>query len=212
MNAQSGQATPLLSLAESRAIVGATLHQAAACFARLADSPEALDSIAAAGLLVSQCLDAGGKVLTCGNGGSMSDAIHLAEELSGRFRADRRPLASLALSDPGHLTCVANDMGFEHVFARAIEGIGREGDVLVTFSTSGASPNIVLAAQTARDLGMEAVAVTGRAGSPLERTATVTVVTPGGSWSDRVQEQHSLVLHALVEIVEGALGLSTLEP
>src|SRR5947208_2781636 len=117
----------------------------------------------------------------------MADAIHLAEELSGRFRADRRALAGVAISDRGHLTCVANDMGFEHTFARSVEALGRPGDVLVAFTTNGSSRNVLLAADAARRVGMDVVAITGRPGSAVEQAATVTVVTAGGAWGDRVQ-------------------------
>jgi D-sedoheptulose 7-phosphate isomerase len=204
--------SPSLSQADSRAIATQAAAEAAECFGRLAGDSEGIERIAAAGLVLSRCLQQGGKVLACGNGGSMSDAIHLAEELSGRFRADRRPLAGLALSDPGHLTCVANDQGFEQVFARSVEALGRPGDVLVVFSTSGSSPNVLVAASSARRLGMDVVALTGKRDSALEHEATVTVVTPGGAWSDRVQELHALVLHTLIEIVERALDLSPAHP
>jgi D-sedoheptulose 7-phosphate isomerase len=204
--------SPSLSQAESRTIATKAAGQAADYFRQLAADTERIESIAAAGLVLSRCLQQGGTVLACGNGGSMCDAIHLAEELSGRFRADRRPLAGLALSDPGHLTCVANDQGFEQVFARSVEALGKPGDVLVVFSTSGSSPNVVLAASTARRLQMDVVAVTGKPDSAVQHEATVTVVTPAGAWSDRVQELHTLVLHTLIEIVERALELSPASP
>ena len=117
--------------------------------------------------MLADCLSRGGKVLTCGNGGSMCDAIHLAEELSGRFRADRRALGAVVLSDPGYLTCVGNDLGYDEVFARGVEALGRTDDVLVAFTTSGTSPNVVRALGAAREAGITGIAVTGRAGTAL---------------------------------------------
>ena len=192
----------------SRARAHAAAAEAAQLFAALAADEDALEAIAAGGELLARCLERGDKVLACGNGGSMSDAIHLAEELTGRFRADRRALAAIALSDPGHLTCVGNDLGYDAVFSRGVEALGRPGDVLVAFTTSGTSANVLHAARTARSAGLEVVAITGRHGTPVAATATVTVVTPGGAWADRVQEMHTLVLHTLIEIVEAALGLN----
>ncbi|MHB1783735.1 MAG: D-sedoheptulose-7-phosphate isomerase [Acidimicrobiales bacterium] len=188
-------------------IAARAAREAADAFSRLADSPTTLDAIARAGALLSRCLREGGKVIACGNGGSMSDAIHLAEELTGRFRADRRALAAIALSDPGHLTCVGNDLGYDEVFSRGVEALGRAGDVLVAFTTSGTSRNVLRAVDAAQQAGMDVVAITGRTGSPVEAGATVAVVTPGGRWADRVQEMHTLVLHTLIEIVETTLGL-----
>ncbi len=194
-------ASPSLAVVRSAAVEAAQLFQA------LTQDERALEAIASAGDLLARCLERGGKVLACGNGGSMCDAIHLAEELTGRFRADRRALAAIALSDPGHLTCVGNDLGYDHVFSRSVEALGRPGDVLVVFTTSGTSANVLRAAQAARANDVEVVAVTGRAGAPVEADATVTIVTRGGTWADRVQELHTLVVHTLIEIVETTLGL-----
>ena len=193
---------------DPRAIAARAAREAADAFGQLADSPTTLEAIARAGDLLSRCLREGGKVIACGNGGSMSDAIHLAEELTGRFRADRRALAAIALSDPGHLTCVGNDLGYDEVFSRGVEALGRAGDVLVAFTTSGTSRNVLRAVDAAQLAGMDVVAITGRIGSPVEAVATVAVVTPGGRWADRVQEMHTLVLHTLIEIVEHSLGLA----
>ena len=128
---------------ELTAIVRSAALEAAACFEAISRDELVMGRIAEAGMLLAACLAGTGKVITCGNGGSMCDAIHLAEELSGRFRADRRAFAALALSDPGHLTCVGNDLGYDEVFARGIEALGQPGDVLVAFTTSGTSPNVL---------------------------------------------------------------------
>ena len=149
-------------------------------------------------------LAGGARVLTCGNGGSMCDAMHMAEELSGRFRGDRRPFAAQAISDPAHLTCVANDYGFEHVFSRGVQAWGRDGDVLVVFSTSGTSANVVRAAATARGCGMSVAGILGRDGGQLAGLCDWSVVVPGTT-SDRIQEVHIKVVHLLIEAIERRL-------
>ncbi len=187
-----------------RSIVLASLDEAADIWAHLR-TPALLDSVEAAAELLADAFRAGGRVLTCGNGGSMTDAMHFAEELTGRFRADRPALGALAISDPGHLTCVANDLGYEQVFRRYVEAVGRAGDVLVPISTSGTSPNVVLAAEAAKQAGITVIALTGRRDSPLGQLATVDLCVPGGRWADRVQEAHGFLLHVLVDLVERAL-------
>jgi D-sedoheptulose 7-phosphate isomerase len=147
------------------------------------------------------CLSSGGRVLTCGNGGSMCDAMHLAEELSGRYRKDRPALAAMAISDPSHLTCVANDFGFDQVFARGVQAWGRAGDVLVGFSTSGNSPNVLRAAQHARDLSMTVVGLLGRDGGSLLPLCDLALVVPAQT-SDRIQEMHIKVVHLVIELIE----------
>ncbi len=188
-------------------LVRAAAIEATASFDALSHDERTLARIAEAGELLAESLGRDAKVITCGNGGSMCDAIHLAEELTGRFRADRRALGAVALSDAGYLTCVGNDLGFDDVFARGVEALGRPDDVLVAFTTSGTSTNVVRAVTAARRLGMAAIAVTGRDGTAVEREATLTIVTPGGRWADRVQELHTLVTHVLIEVVEHSLGL-----
>ena len=137
----------------------------------------------------------------------MCDAMHFAEELSGRFRSDRPAWAATAISDASHLTCVANDYGFEAVFSRYVEGHGRAGDVLLGISTSGTSPNILRAAEAAKAKGMRVVALTGKPGSALGGMADFDLCTEGGTrWSDRVQELHIKVIHILIEIVEAGMG------
>jgi D-sedoheptulose 7-phosphate isomerase len=156
-----------------------------------------------AGLMV-QCLSQGGRILACGNGGSMCDAMHFAEELSGRFRRDRPALAALAISDPSHLTCVANDYGFDQVFARGIEAWGRPGDILLCLSTSGNSPNLLAGATRARALGMTIVALLGRDGGKLRPLADHCIVVPART-SDRIQEVHIKIVHILLELIERRL-------
>jgi D-sedoheptulose 7-phosphate isomerase len=181
------------------------LGEAAAALARLAADERTLAAVESAAAAMAAAFERGGRVFACGNGGSLCDAMHFAEELSGRFRKDRRALPAVAISDPGHLTCAANDFGFEAVFARYLEAHGRAGDVLLAISTSGASANVVAAAERARSMGLTVVALTGRPGSPLGRAAHVEILTPAGAWSDRIQELQIKVIHVLVELVERRL-------
>ena len=132
----------------------------------------------------------------------MCDAMHFAEELSGRFREDRIPFAADAISDPSYISCVANDFGYDQVFARYVQGHGQTGDVLVAISTSGSSASVVAAARAARDMGIVVIALTGRPGSELEKHADISICTPGGRYADRSQELHIKVIHILIELVE----------
>jgi D-sedoheptulose 7-phosphate isomerase len=156
--------------------------------------------------LIAESLGEGGKVLACGNGGSACDAMHFCEELTGRFRKDRPALAAISLTDVGHITCVANDYGYDQVFARGVRALGRKGDVLVALSTSGNSANVVRAVEAATDVGMRTVGLLGRDGGTLRDRCELAWVVPGvpaqEPTADRIQEIHMLILHALVEGVE----------
>lgn len=163
-------------------------------------------SVVAAATVLIEALRADKRVLACGNGGSMSDAMHFAEEFTGNFRTHRRPLSALALSDSAHLTCVANDFGYEHVFARGVEAHGGQGDVLLAISTSGKSPNVLNAVVAAKKKGLSTIGLVGHAQSPVANAVDVAVVTAVDSkWADRIQELHIMVIHMLVELVETAL-------
>jgi D-sedoheptulose 7-phosphate isomerase len=150
------------------------------------------------------CLGRSGKVLACGNGGSMCDAMHFAEELSGRFRRDRRALAALAISDPAHLSCVANDWGYDRVFARGVEAWGRAGDTLVVFSSSGNSRNIVAAAEAARAGQLTVVGLLGRDGGAVRALCDEAIVVPAQD-TGRIQEVHIKIVHLLIEGIERVL-------
>jgi len=155
--------------------------------------------------LAHETLEGGGKLLSCGNGGSMCDAMHFAEEWTGRFRGDRDALPALAFSDPAQLTCIANDFGFDEVFARLVAAHGREGDLLVALSTSGDSPNILRALEEARSRGVRTVGLLGKGGGPALALCDVGIVVPHATTSDRIQEVHIKVLHAVIEAVERRL-------
>jgi len=172
---------------------------------RLINDSVQLSNIETSANILVDALRNGKRVISCGNGGSMCDAMHLAEELSGRFRDDRPAMAATAISDPSYISCVANDYGYEHVFARFVDGNGATGDVLFAISTSGSSPSVVLAAQAARAKGMKVIGLTGRADSQLGQHADVCICTSAGRYADRVQELHIKVIHILIELTERVL-------
>jgi D-sedoheptulose 7-phosphate isomerase len=165
-----------------------------------------LQCIAAAGQLLADTFAAGGRAYSCGNGGSMCDAMHFAEELTGRFRDNRPGYAALAISDASHLSCVGNDYGYEQIFARFIEAHGRKDDVLLAITTSGTSKNVLAAVQVARQRGMKVIGLTGRQGTQLAQSADIAIVTEAGKYADRVQELHIKVIHILIELVERKLA------
>ena len=182
--------------------INASLAEAQQALEALLANDTALQSIERAAALLIDVFERKGRVYSCGNGGSMCDAMHFAEELTGRYRLDRAALGATAISDAGHLTCVGNDHGYEQVFSRYIEGHGRAGDCLVALSTSGTSKNIIRAAQTARGLGMHVIILSGKQAELLSSLSDVYICTPGGTFADRVQELHIKVLHILIELIE----------
>lgn len=183
-----------------------TLNEALAALQTLMGNEAMLQRIAAAGQLLAETFSAGGRAYSCGNGGSMCDAMHFAEELTGRFRDNRPGYAALAISDASHLSCVGNDYGYDQVFARFIEAHGRAGDVLLAISTSGTSENVLAAVDVAHRLGMKVIGLTGRAATPLAESADIAIVTAAGRYADRVQELHIKVIHILIELVERRLA------
>ncbi|HLG34476.1 MAG TPA: D-sedoheptulose 7-phosphate isomerase [Bacteroidia bacterium] len=168
---------------------------------------EQLKKIAETGNILSQAFKNGNKAISCGNGGSMCDAMHFAEELSGRFRADRKPLPAISISDASHISCVANDYGFEFIFSRFIEAMGDKGDVLLAISTSGNSKNILNAADVARKKGMKIISLTGKDGGKLASLSDVEIRAPHSEFSDRTQEIHIKVIHVLIDLVEQELAV-----
>jgi D-sedoheptulose 7-phosphate isomerase len=183
-------------------LIRAELTEARAVLDRFLTDPAHVASIAAAAQLMAASLLGGGKILTCGNGGSLCDAQHFAEELSGRYRQNRRALAAIALTEASHMTCVANDFGFEFVFSRFVEALGRPGDVLLAISTSGNSPNILRAAEAARELGMTVVSLTGKDGGQLATVSDVEIRVPHAGYADRIQEIHIKAIHIMIQLIE----------
>jgi len=155
--------------------------------------------------VIAQSVLNGGKVLAIGNGGSCADAIHFCEELTGRYRKDRPSIPAIVCADPGHITCTANDYGFDQIFSRWIEGLGNEGDVLIAMSTSGNSENIIRAVEAARNQGLHIALFLGKDGGKLRTKGDTRFVVPGET-ADRIQELHMLALHSLVGAIERALG------
>jgi len=164
-----------------------------------------IKSIELAGEIMLEAFRSQKKLISCGNGGSMCDAMHLSEELSGRYRGDRAPLAAMAISDPSYLTCTINDYGADKVFSRFVEGMGFEGDVLVAISTSGNSANVINAAKAAKSKGMKVIALTGKTGGELATLADVEIRAPRSDYADRAQEIHIKVIHSLIHYVESKL-------
>ena len=151
---------------------------------------------------MADALKNGGKILSCGNGGSMCDAMHFAEELSGRYRENRKALAALSLSDSAHISCVANDYGYDFVFSRGVEALGRPDDVLLAISTSGNSVNVLRAAETARKQGLKVISLTGKDGGKLADLSDVEIRVSHSGFADRIQEIHIKVIHILILLIE----------
>lgn len=161
-----------------------------------------IECIERAGKMMVETIKKGGKIISCGNGGSMCDAMHFAEELSGFFREKRDAMPAIAISDPSHITCTANDLGFEHIFSRFIEAIGRPGDVLLAISTSGNSANVINASLAAQKKDMNVVGLTGKDGGKLAQTCDIEIRTPYSKYTDRIQEIHIKVIHSLIHYIE----------
>lgn len=185
--------------------IQSALKDAQSALDALIANHEAMQNIASAGHAIGNAFQNNNRVFACGNGGSMCDAMHFAEELSGRFRGDRPALGAVAISDPGHISCVSNDYGYQHIFSRYIQAHGRAGDVLLGISTSGNSENVVLAAKAAKAQGLHSIILTGQTDSTLAKIADIPIITPAGEYADRIQELHIKVLHILIELTERQL-------
>lgn len=172
---------------------------------RLLREPSSVAFIERASQLIVECFQGGGKLLIAGNGGSICDAMHFAEELTGIFRHKRRALPAIALSDPGHLTCTANDIGYEAVFSRAVEALGKEGDIFIALTTSGNSPNLIHAMPVAKSLGLKTLAFLGKMGGKLKGSCDLEWSLDGFPYSDRIQEAHMTAIHIIIEMVEHQL-------
>ncbi|HRK52989.1 MAG TPA: D-sedoheptulose 7-phosphate isomerase [Cyclobacteriaceae bacterium] len=187
---------------DAQEIIKGELNQAAQTLSNFLQSTEALNNIEEAAAKMVAAIQSGNKIISCGNGGSHCDAMHFAEELSGRFRGDRKALPALSISDSSHITCVGNDYGFEFIFSRYVEALGNKGDVLLAISTSGNSANILNAAKAAKEKGIVVVALSGKDGGKLADLADINIIVPHDGFADRIQEVHIKVIHILILLIE----------
>lgn len=182
--------------------IRAELTEAAEVLNRFLNDDKNIADIEAAAKLLAESFKQGGKVLSCGNGGSHCDAMHFAEELTGRYRENRPGYPGIAISDPSHLSCVSNDFGYESVFSRYLEAVGAKGDVLFGLSTSGNSGNILKAIEAAKAKGMKVIALTGKDGGKMAGLADVEIRVPHFGYADRIQEVHIKIIHILIMLIE----------
>jgi D-sedoheptulose 7-phosphate isomerase len=169
------------------------------------ENPKNISHISHTAQLMAKCINSGGKIISCGNGGSHCDAMHFAEELTGRYRNSRQPLAAIAISDPSYLSCVGNDFGYEYVFSRFVEAFGKKGDVLLAISTSGQSESILKVVASARKRNMKIVILTGKDGGKLKGLGDLEICVPHFGYADRIQEIHIKVIHTLILGIEQLL-------
>lgn len=186
-------------------IIQQSLRESQDVLAQFLSDPSKLDAIEKAADCLVDALQQGKKILSCGNGGSHCDAMHFAEELSGRYRENRPALAAMAISDPSHITCVSNDFGFNYIYSRFIEGLGNQGDVLVGISTSGQSTNIIEAVKVAQEKGMKVVLLTGKDGGALAGMGAIEIRVDHFGFADRIQEIHIKVIHILIQLIEAKI-------
>ena len=186
-------------------IIKASLQEAHHELTAFITNPANIAAIATAGRIMAETLGQGGKIISCGNGGSLCDATHFAEELTGRYRHNRRPLPAIAINDAAYMTCVGNDFSFEDIYGRYVEGVGKAGDTLLAISTSGNSENILRAANAARKKGIKVVALTSEGENKLSGVADIAVCAPRSAFSDRIQEIHIKVIHILIQLIEAEL-------
>ena len=179
-----------------------SLQEAQNSLSSLLANAQELQNIQVAANTLIQTLGNNGTVFSCGNGGSMCDAMHFAEELTGRYRKNRKGHAAVSISDPSHISCVANDFGYEYIFSRYLESHGSNGDTLIAISTSGTSSNVIEAVKAANDLGIKSIVLSGRRSPELEAISDVYICTPAGEFADRVQELHIKILHIFIELIE----------
>jgi len=183
-------------------LIAAELNQAADVLQFFLKDQNNLNNIEAAAKAIANSIKQGGKVISCGNGGSHCDAMHFAEELTGRYRDNRKALPAICVSDPSHISCVSNDYGYEFVFSRYLEALGNKGDVLVGISTSGNSGNIINAAKTAKERGMTVIILSGKDGGKLAPLADIELRVPHFGYADRIQEIHIKIIHILILLIE----------
>ncbi|MGR5176016.1 D-sedoheptulose 7-phosphate isomerase [Vibrio parahaemolyticus] len=183
-------------------LIRSELNEAAEVLNKFLSDDHNLAQIEVAAKMIADSFKQDGKVLSCGNGGSHCDAMHFAEELTGRYRENRPGYAGIAISDPSHLSCVSNDFGYDFVFSRYVEAVGRKGDVLFGLSTSGNSGNILKAIEAAQAKGMKTIALTGKDGGKMAGTADIEIRVPHFGYADRIQEVHIKIIHIIIQLVE----------
>jgi len=183
-------------------IIRSELNEAAETLNKFISNSANLESIQRAAVLLADSFKAGGKVISCGNGGSHCDAMHFAEELTGRYRENRPGYPAIAISDVSHISCVGNDFGYDHIFSRYVEAVGQKGDVLLGISTSGNSANVIKAIEAARAKGMKVITLTGKDGGKMDGSADVEIRVPHMGFADRVQEIHIKIIHILILLIE----------
>ncbi|KXF81225.1 D-sedoheptulose 7-phosphate isomerase [Enterovibrio coralii] len=183
-------------------LIRSELNEAAQVLNAFLSDDKNIADIEAAAKLLADSFKAGGKVLSCGNGGSHCDAMHFAEELTGRYRENRPGYPAIAISDPSHLSCVSNDFGYEYVFSRYVEAVGSKGDVLFGLSTSGNSGNVLKAMEAAKAKGMKSIMLTGKDGGKMAGLADIEIRVPHFGYADRIQEVHIKIIHILIQLVE----------
>ncbi|WP_421977495.1 D-sedoheptulose 7-phosphate isomerase [Roseivirga seohaensis] len=187
---------------DNYSLIKQELQEAAKVLENFLNNEQNIEAIEKAAQAFVDTINNDGKIFSCGNGGSHCDAMHFAEELTGRYRENRRALPAIAISDPSHISCVSNDFGYESIFSRYIEGLGREGDAVLAISTSGNSKNILRAATVAKQRKMKVIALTGKNGGELAELADIEIRVPHMGYADRVQEIHIKVIHILIQLIE----------
>lgn len=186
--------------------IKANFVEAYELLARFYENDKNMEAIEQAAQAMVHAIKNGGKLISCGNGGSMADAMHFAEELTGRFRENRPALPAISISDPTHMSCVGNDYGYDHIFSKFVEALGQSNDVLLGISTSGNSANVLLAAKAAKKKGMKVVTLTGKDGGALAEISDIEIRVPHFGYADRIQEVHIKVIHSLIQYIEAKMN------
>ncbi|MGD9328313.1 MAG: D-sedoheptulose 7-phosphate isomerase [Cyclobacteriaceae bacterium] len=181
------------------------LNEAEKLLNKIINQPAMINNINQAASLMVEAVKNNGKIISCGNGGSHCDAMHFAEELTGRYRGDRPPIPAIAISDPSHISCVSNDYGFENIFSRFIDAMGQPNDVLLGITTSGNSPNIINAVKSANRKGMTTIILSGNDGGQVSEISNINIIVPFSGYSDRIQEIHIKIIHIFILLLEKQL-------
>ena len=179
-----------------------SFNECAEVLNRFINDKACMANVEKAAILIAEALKKGNKVISCGNGGSLCDATHFAEELTGRYRNNRLPLPAISINDPAYITCVANDFGFDYIFSRYVESVGQAGDILLAITTSGKSVNVLQAMEEAKKKGMAVICMTGKTEQKAVDLSDIYICAQGGKYSDRVQEIHIKIIHIMIEAIE----------